>query len=564
MAKTREKKENILKTWYKLTEPNKFYWAMQIILYVVYTVFLTIITIFAAKTINCLYEQNWEGAFFYLFLELLTIVIRSVAYHFQYIYFGKQHIHIRKVIAKKIFNKILKCDFSKENNISKEKVANISFNNSGDSATFADAVAATISYSIQVIITLIVIYLSNIWAGLIVTALGVFNFFCYRFYNKKLGNIMDERFSYKDDVFKSYSKIIDGSNVINEYRTSKKYEQELVENVKKHAKSYTKYYLVSSQKTNLHFVVWNFIVYITAALLIYFVSQGNLELEVYLIIVPYLSSGTQKLTDLFDRAKYLENMKVDVNRINLVLNMNEKEIIQYGKIISDTPGYNLGLIEVSYENKTKASKFYGKISNIDISFMMNKINLIKGERGSGKRQIFNLLRRYIKPDKGVILLDNLNLSDYDEKTFKTHINYCSSHPTFIDGTIKENLMIVNKDFAKIEQVCKDLRIYETIIELTNGFDTNISEINQSGTRFLIGLARAVLSNCKILMIYEIPEDAPDKFRNNIKCLLKNYSFNKTVILFTHSDKYDALADITYEISKGKIKRFYLGQAKKGR
>lgn len=558
----KEKKENIIKTWFKLAEPNKFYFAMQILFYIVYTVFLTIITIFAAKTINCLYEQNWEGAFFYLFLELLTIVIRCLAYHFQYTYFGKQYMYIRKVIARKIFNKILKSDFSKKDGISKEKVANIAFNNSGDSATFADTIAAIISYSIQVIITLTVIFIANVWAGLIVFVLGIFNFFCYRYYNKKLGSIRSERYTKKDDMFHSYSKIIDGSALINEYRLTKEYENEVVESVRNHAKSYAKYYEVSSLKTNMHFVTWNFIVYITTALLIYFVSNGNLSLEIYLIIVPYLSSGTQKLTDLFDLAKYFENMKADVNRINLIMNMNEKEIIQYGQIVSDTPMYNLGLIDVSYQNKDKNSKFYGKLIEADISFMMNKINLIKGEKGSGKRQIFNLLRRYIKPDNGIILLDNLNLLDYDEKTFKSHINYCSSHPSFINGTIKENLLIVNKDQNQIDNVCKQVGVYETISKMPDGFNTKISQIDQSSTLFLIGLARAVLSNCKILMIYEIPEDAPDKFRNNVKSLLKNYTFDKTVIVFTHSDKYDNLADITYEISKGKIKRCYLGQNKK--
>ena len=160
--------------------------------------------------------------------------------------------------------------------------------------------------------------------------------------------------------------------------------------------------------------------------MLYFVSQGTLAIEVYLVIIPYLSSGTTKLTELFDKSSFLENMRVDVDRVNLILGLSDKELIQYGEINAETIGYNLGLISVNYENADKSSENYGVLKDVDISFKMNAINLIKGSKGSGKRLIFNLLRRYIKPQSGTVLLDNLDLYSYNEATFKSHIYYCSS------------------------------------------------------------------------------------------------------------------------------------------
>ena len=552
-----QKKLGLIRRWYRTAQPNKWIWSVQILSYIVYVIFLTIITIFAARTINSLYQGDWQAAFFYLALELLTIIIRAVAYHVKYIYYSKHHIHIRKNIAKKLYKKVLSCDYS-NTGLTKEKMANICFNNSSDIATFADSIAKIIGIFIQSVITLTIIFVANLWAGLIVLAVGVMNAFAYYFYNKKLGKIRKERYENNDKIFQSFSKVIEGRPVINEYAKQKLYEQEVLQSVQDHAKSYKKYYMLHSWKTNIQFVVWNAIVYLITALLIYFVSQGTLDLETYLIIVPYLSSGSSKLTELFEQTKGIEEMRADIDRIDLILNMSDKELLQYGQINQSTPGYNLGLIEVSYQNNDPSSMFYGSISDIDISFMMNKINVIKGARGSGKRQIFNLLRRYIKPDKGVVLLDNLSLYDYSEATFKSHINYCSSHPSFIKGSIKENLLIANKDENKIEEVCKRVGVYKAIKALPNGFDTNISDVSLSSTRFLIGLARAVLSDCKILMIYEIPEDTPARFRNNVKQLLESYSIDKTIIVFTHSDIYNEITDMMFEIEKGKIKKITLG------
>ena len=58
--------------------------------------------------------------------------------------------------------------------------------------------------------------------------------------------------------------------------------------------------------------------------MLFFVSKGTLQMATYLIIVPYLASCTDKLNTLFDRTSSLENMRVDVDRVNLILNMDIK------------------------------------------------------------------------------------------------------------------------------------------------------------------------------------------------------------------------------------------------
>lgn len=549
----KNKSENILKRWYKLAQPHKGYWFWQIFFYCCFAIFLTVLTIFAARTINCMYAGDWTGAFINLAIELATIVLRNVFQHCQYYFYGKQIRYIENVINKKVYKKIISCDTSSLKKISKEKLLNITLNNRDNIREFPDVVSSFIAYSLQVIITLVTVFISNYLAGIIVLCLGVVNFFAYYFFNKKLGKIMLERCEKKDEMFKSYSKVLEGKEIIKELGGESEYESEILDKTKDFSKSYTKYYMVSSWKTNIYFAIWNVIVYAITALMLYFVSKGTLEIAIYLIIVPYLSTCTEKLNTLFDKTGSIENLRVDVDRMNIILNMSDKELVKFGKFNEKTEGYNLGFIDVSFANTDKHSDFVGKLTGADISFKMNGINVIKGEKGSGKRVVFNLLRRYIKPDKGMVLLDNLDLYEYNEKTFKNHINYCSSHPTFLKGSIRENLLLSEKDFEKVKDMCEQVGVIEQIEALPGGFDCPISEIKSSGTLFLIGLARAALSNCKILMIYEIPEDMPNSFHSKVKNLIVENDLHKTIILFTHSDDYDDIAQLTYEVKAGKVK-----------
>lgn len=544
-------KSNIITRWWQLTQPHKGHFAGQIIFYCIYTILLSLITIFAAWTIDCMYKGDWSGAYINLILEIATIIARNVAIHFQYLAYGAQCRHIRLVVSRKIYNKFLSCKNQELDQISSEKVTNIALNNMGYMSEFPDNIAAFSGKLIQVLFTLVVVYVYNVLAGVIVTVLGIFNFFAYYFFNKKLGKIMLDRYEKKDDMFKSYSKIIESKSVINELKANKTYEDELIGNVDKFTHAYSKYFKVYSYKNNLYFAFWNIIVYAITALMLYYVSNGTLDIAVYLIIIPYLKSCTDDLNSLFDKTSAIENMRVDVDRVNLILNLNDEELIKYGEMNSEANEYNLALINVS--EYAKPGQMYS-LENVNMSFKTGKVNVIKSEKDNGKRVIFDILRRYNVPDKGKAVLDNLNLYDYNESTFKTHINYCASHPAFIKGSIRENLVAVDKDMANIEKICAELGILNDIQALPKQFDTNISEIDSDVTLFMLGLVRALLTNCKILMIYELPSQASDEFRQNIVALIQKYNIDKTLLIFTHTDDYDKIADRIYEITKGVVQK----------
>lgn len=546
-----KKKDNILKRWYTLCEPDKKVWFFQIFFYILYAILYALMTIFAAKTINCLYNQDWNGAFFWLAIELLDIILRNVFYHIEYIFYGKQLIHIRKTISTKIYRKILSVESKTLKKFSAEKIINIAQSNMGSASEFPDIIASIIQYMVQVIIAITAIFTTNIYAGIVVALLGVVNFFVINALNKRMGRILNSRYEKKDNSFKEYSKIISGKSVIEEMHGGAIYETNLLQHVNDFSKEYARYYRTYSFRGNIYYAIWNVVIYAITAFLIFMVSKGQLDVALYLIIVPYLSSCTDKLNTLYTKFDGTENMRVDVDRINLILNLTDKQMVQYGNINKEAEGYSLAFINVFYKAEEPEAV---NLKDVNMLFTMKGVNIVKGKRSCGKRAIFNMLRRRIQPNSGKILLDNLNLYDYNEKTFKNHIDYCSAHPSFVNGTVKENLLMAHSNFHNIQKLVKVLNLTNVIQSLPQGYETLIGDIKNGETLFWIGLIRAALSKCKILMIYEYPEDVSEDFHIKLQNIIASSDpYKRTIILFTHKNNYDNLADTIYKIDNGKVK-----------
>lgn len=112
---------------------------------------------------------------------------------------------------------------------------------------------------------------------------------------------------------------------------------------------------------------------------------------------------------------------------------------------------------------------------------------------------------------------------------------------------------------------KGLGLEEKVNALPQGYDTQMADITNGETRFWIGLIRAALSKCKVLMIYEYPEEVSPDFHTVLKRIIESSeSYKRTLIFFTHKKDYADLADMLYEIKDGKIKLVKVPKQKKSK
>ena len=138
-----------------------------------------------------------------------------------------------------------------------------------------------------------------------------------------------------------------------------------------------------------------------------------------------------------------------------------------------------------------------------------------GSSGSGKSTIVKLVERFYDPISGVVKFDGKDIKSLNVRSLREQIGMVAQEPVLFDTSIKKNLFYgLSKDQLKlpkdkinelIEQACISANIWEFIMGLPKGLETNLGEdgaLISGGQKQRICIARAIISNPKILILDE--------------------------------------------------------------
>lgn len=219
----------------------------------------------------------------------------------------------------------------------------------------------------------------------------------------------------------------------------------------------------------------------------------------------------------------------------------------------------------------RLNKVNGKITFKNISFHYAKKEVIKkmsfeikeyeriafvGESGSGKSTLIKLIMGLIKPDAGIIKIDNYDLSKINLNSYYDYVSYVSQDSLIFDGTLRENLVFDKKvNDEKIIEVLKLVCLDKFYESLKDGLDSELGEkgIKMSGgERQRLALARIYFDSSKIVILDEATSAMDNITEKKVMENLFKKSNDKTLIIVAHRLETIKDVDVIYVIDNGSI------------
>lgn len=195
----------------------------------------------------------------------------------------------------------------------------------------------------------------------------------------------------------------------------------------------------------------------------------------------------------------------------------------------------------------------------DVSFSVRPGSTvgILGLTGSGKSTIANLLCRYYDATGGQVLIDGIDIKEYDLQYLRKNIGITMQEAFLFSDTLEGNIAFGNLD-ATVEQVEKAAelgRVKDFIGNLSEGYDTIVGERGvglSGGQRQRIALSRLFLANPKIMILDDTTSAVDNDTEKKIRESIKTQSAGHTTFIISHRVSSFENADMIIVMQNGKV------------
>jgi len=178
------------------------------------------------------------------------------------------------------------------------------------------------------------------------------------------------------------------------------------------------------------------------------------------------------------------------------------------------------------------------LKNIHLAIAPGEVIGIVGRSGSGKSTLTKLVQRLYVPEQGRVLIDGHDLALADASSLRRQIGVVLQENVLFNRSIRDNIALADPG-APLDAVIQSAKLagaHDFILELPEGYDTLVGEHGSTlsgGQRQRIAIARALMTNPRILIFDEatsaLDYESERIIQDNMKAICKN----RTVIIIAH-------------------------------
>ncbi len=197
------------------------------------------------------------------------------------------------------------------------------------------------------------------------------------------------------------------------------------------------------------------------------------------------------------------------------------------------------------------------INNMSFKVDPGETIALVGATGSGKTTIINLLTRFYDIQGGRILIDGHDLAQVTLDSLRNQIGVMMQDTFIFSGTVMDNIRYGKPDATdeEIIQAAKEVMAHDFIIEMENGYQTEVNERGSRlsvGQRQLISFARTLLADPQVLILDEATSSIDTNTEKALQIALERLLKGRTSIIIAHRLSTIKNADRIFYISHGRI------------
>jgi len=297
---------------------------------------------------------------------------------------------------------------------------------------------------------------------------------------------------------------------------------------------------------------------IAIALIIWYgggeVIQGSVKLGDLFAFIQFTEMFFRPIRDLSEKYNILQTSMASSERIFKLLD---------NKTFVNNPENPVKLNGVKGDIEFKDVWFaYDKenfvLKNINFKINAGETVAIVGHTGAGKSTMINILTRFYDINKGLILLDGIDIRDVDKRDLRKYISIVLQDVFLFSGTIESNINLDNENIGieKIIEAAKTVGADKFISNLPNQFKEEVKERGATlsvGQKQLVSFARALAYDPKILILDEATSSIDTETEQLIQAAIEKLLVGRTAIVIAHRLSTIQNADKIIVLHKGEIR-----------
>jgi ATP-binding cassette subfamily B protein len=278
-------------------------------------------------------------------------------------------------------------------------------------------------------------------------------------------------------------------------------------------------------------------------------SDGSLI--AFLLYLNLFFAPIQQLSQVFDA---YQQARVSLGRIGDVLSLQTSVAPPEHGVVPDDLHGNIRLDDVHFKYATAIDE---ALRGVSLAVPAGQTVALVGETGAGKSTVLKLIARFYDVTSGRVLVDNVDVRDYDPPGLHQHLGIVPQEAFLFSGTIRDNIAYGRREAsdAEVEAAARAVGAHDFIAGLPGGYLQPVSERGRSlssGQRQLIALARAHLVDPALLLLDEATSNLDLATEAKVQAAMGVAAQGRTTVLIAHRLQTARLADRIVVIDNGRV------------